>query len=152
VVRFTEVGNGGPVSGFSIAAERRSLPETIRYVLKTQADVLTRLAAITRYAPAGDLAKETEQLTKEKSVDPKPYQELAARRYEALHSTLSQLFAQNPKTTAVLSSAQADPFGLQSQLALFKRMVDSRNFEGMVVAHEAFLQRLDAYLTWRQKK
>jgi hypothetical protein len=152
VVRFTEVGNGGPVSGFSIAAERRSLPETIRYVLKTQADVLTRLAAITRYAPAGDLAKETAQLTKEKSVDPKPYQELAARRYEALHSTLSQLFAQNPKTTAVLSSAQADPFGLQSQLALFKRMVDSRNFEGMVVAHEAFLQRLDAYLTWRQKK
>lgn len=144
-VRFKEVAKGRPVTGFSIAAERRSLPQTIKYVLGTQADVLARLAAIAHSDAAMQLGKEAARLAyhAEKGVEPQPYQAFARRSYHELYDVIALQLAQRPK---------ADPFALRPQLALFNRAIASGNIEALVVSHEALLQRLDAYLTWRQKK
>ena len=145
VVRFTEVLEGKPVNGFSMAYKRASNEEVARELLKEEADVMARLAAITKDNNAKARAEESIRLlaASPKVVDVTRFRSLVKQNHPVLRSTVQTHLAIKP---------EADLFKVNESLETLDRaLAATGNDEALLAAHQAALQRLDAYLTFTQK-
>jgi hypothetical protein len=141
--RFTEVDSAGPISGFAIGLQSVSLPIAARDALRAEADVLARLAAITKNEAAKRMAEEAGHLAYDssKGIDPDRYRAFVKEHFAGLREALEEQ-----------SEAKSEPFALRQGLADVERALGSANVDGLVLADSVLMQRLDAHLTWHQKE
>lgn len=148
IVRFTEVVNDRPVNGFSLAYKRAGNAEVARALLQEEADVLARLAAITAEANAKAKAEESARVVKAapKQLDVAKLREVAKGHQQVLRQTIQTHLALTPA---------ADPFGVHEALDKLDQQLASTspaNEEALLAAHQAAIQRLEAYLTFTQRQ
>ncbi|HEY6351860.1 MAG TPA: hypothetical protein VI636_20885 [Candidatus Angelobacter sp.] len=145
IVRFTEVLDGKPVNGFSIAYKHATKAVVARELLQEEADVMARLAAITRETSPRLKAEESARLLvgSPKEIDMARFRAVAREHHEVLRNTIQTRLALKPEN---------DPFAVNEALGRLERALASPDDEGLLAAHQAAIQRLDAYLTWTQRK
>ena len=111
--------------------------------LRAEADVLARLAAITKNEAAKRMAEEAGRLAYDfsKGIDPDHYRAFVKEHFAGLRKALEEQ-----------SEAKSEPFALRQGLADVERALGSANVDGLVLADSVLMQRLDAHLTWHQKE
>jgi hypothetical protein len=141
-VRFAEAGANGPSNGFAIAAVRASEADVVRYDLRTDADVLARLAAIADDKAAAAEAAEARGLLQASA----PVNFAVHRAFVTRH-----LAAFTQSVGARMPVAHTDAFAVSGALDTLRRNagLQSAN-DALLIAHQNALQRLDAYLTSEQ--
>jgi len=145
IIRFNEVAEGKPVSGFAIGYQRQPLPVVRLAVLQMEADVLGRLFAIANDPEVGQRAQEATRMI-EKSphgIESHLFRSFEVGAQKTLRATINRRLS---------SKAGGDFFRLREALAALPQGTQIADEERFLVAHEVLAQRLDAYLTRAQRR
>ena len=145
IIRFNEVANGNPVSGFAIGYQREPLPLVRLEVLRMEADVLGRLFAIAHDPEVGQRAQEATRMIQKSphGIESQPFRALEVGVQKTLRETIKRRLS---------SKTGGDFFRLREALATLPQGTQIANEERLLVAHEVLAQRLDAYLTRVQRR
>jgi hypothetical protein len=144
VLRFGERGPRGVSNGFAIGYRRLPLPLVLRERLRTGQDVIGRLAAIARDTRLAQASAEARRLAaaSTKGVGAAPYRALLKGRGAYVRAVVAkQLAAQG-----------SDPFGVDAAFAALTAALSAGSDEAVAIADDVALQRLDADLTWMQRR
>jgi hypothetical protein len=160
-VRFTQVHEGQAVNGFTIAVQRAAVASVARQNLLFQADLMDRLAVVSRSvvarleaAKAREATEGRERKERESSdarrytekpaaggqtdIDPQVYASWLKRRLPALR----RLALRELKRDSL-----GDPFGVAASLRDLAATAARADVAALTVYHNNVLQRLDAHLT-----
>ncbi len=144
VLRFSERAPRGVSNGFAIGYRRLPLSLVLRERLRTGQDVIGRLAAIARDTRLVQASAEARRLAEAstKGVGAAPYRALLKGRVAYVRAVAAkQLAAQG-----------SDPFGVDAAFAALTAALSAGNDEALAIADDVALQRLDADLTWMQRR
>jgi hypothetical protein len=138
-VDFSEVSSGRGVNGFALAISRASEAAVAARVLANEQDVLARLAAISSDAEPKRLSATVSQLAGElaQGFDTKRYSDFMVQHSADLSKVVQPQISRE---------TSAERFGLNEALRQIKAALDAHRADALLVAQDALIQRLDAYL------
>jgi hypothetical protein len=144
IVRFSERGKRGATNGFGIGYRRLPLATVVQERLRTGRDVVGRLAAIARDERTMQAATEAGRLAR-------PYAEHVDITAYRAHLTARSAIVR-AAAAKQLAQGGGDPFNVDAAFAALGRALASGNDEAVAIADDVALARLDAHLTWMQRR
>ncbi|HUK19295.1 MAG TPA: hypothetical protein VLW65_22895 [Bryobacteraceae bacterium] len=142
IVRFSEVNGGNALNGFAIGVRRVPLPVARRDVLRTEAEVLARLAAITHDSEMQRYGETARSLAggAPEGIDERRYRDHVSEHLKRLRHAIDALPRDRGR------------FGRFDLAKALKNLERARDEEAIVTAQQVLLQRLDAQLTYNQRR